>query len=202
MSEKPKLQLIQGGASKASAWLDCPKVILGRSPFDKNRYVSYRISKEHAHKSALSGRREPMFDLWANVFGKPPPIPGIEQYEDYKHLLSNNSFPRAYACFRGVRRPVGEDDRGTDVCAFVSKPKIRYISQISMACLAKPVEVPTDVLMVTHVKLDFPIGRAYQSAIDGPQFNGVVTKWEFVECDSENTSLPIGHKERFWKQCW
>ncbi len=118
-SVRQQLTVIDGGEKPASAWLDFPAIVVGRSPFDPSVPTAYRFAKTDFVKGAKLGRKQPTFEAWSLVFGRIPPIPNsfAMTFELAGRELS--SLKDATSCFRGIKRPIGADDRGFDTVAFV-----------------------------------------------------------------------------------
>lgn len=197
---KRSFKLITGGGRKPSAWIDIPQTIIGRSPSNKTQPTSFRIAGEGVRKALSAGHRQPLLDLWTFVFGRIPPVNSAEtKWGDHKSYLK--SFDSAHACFRGIKRPVGDDDKGFDIYAYVTKPvsMFRYIP--SMGCVIEPVTIPDDIVCVIYVKMDYPHGRRHLLGAAEPVTRGVVTHWELVEAD-ESGLLPIEWKTRYRTRMW
>ena len=124
---------------------------------------------------------------------------GASKWANCKPIL--NSMDGAHACFRGIKRPVGDDDRGYDIYAFVTKPRIMFKYAPSMACVVEPVEIPDDLVCVIYVRMDHPYGRRVARDATAPISRGVVTHWELVEAD-ESGQLPIDCQTRYRIQVW
>lgn len=107
----------------------------------------------------------------------------------------------AHACFRGIKRPVGDDDQGYDVYAYVTKPRVLFKYAPSMSCVVEPVEIPSDLVCVIYVRMDYPYGRYSASKKSKPISRGIVTHWELVEAD-QSGMLPIDHAERYRQKMW
>lgn len=148
------------------------------------------------------GRKQPLLDLWSGVVGEVPPFAGAERYErDFAKAAV--ALDGAHACFRGVKRPVGNDDNGFDVFAFVTKPTKMFTFEPSLGCSIKLRSVPNDVLLVSYARIDYANGRPYQAqAATPPEVAGVVFKWEFVEADPVQPRLPIDYQERYRQRKW
>lgn len=199
---QPTFKIITGGKGKPSPWLCPPLTVVGKAPFDRSEILAYRVSSGDLQKHLSQGRRQPILDLWCHVHGELPPIAGVSRYNS---LLAAHptGLHTAHACFRGLMRPAGEDDRGLDFAAFVTKPKIGFRYQPSMNCLIQPFNIPDDLVFVIYARLDFPEGRAYQRTNGKrPVTNGVVTHWQLVECDLKNPMLPIDYETRFRRKLW
>lgn len=154
-SDKPNLRLIQGGGEQLSEWLSPPKTVVGRSPFKKDAIMAYRVAAGDLRKHIQVGRRQPIMDLWWHVYGELPPLPGASRFGSELERQSVG-LHSARACFRGIMRPVGEDDQGLDHVAFVSKPTVGFKYKPSMSCLLEPYSIPSDLVFVIYARLDFP----------------------------------------------
>jgi hypothetical protein len=197
------LTVVEGGAGSSSPWLDFPSTVIGRSPFDRKQAVRYRFARHDIVKALEAGRRQPIFEAWSAVLGNAPPVPNISKWDERLRFCALRSLADAEACFRGLRRPVGEDDYGFDMVAFVSRPRwfFRYVP--SLACVAELAQVPDDLVFITHVKLDHPNeGRYGGHRRDLPPVRGVVTHWGFFEAECVSKCLPIGHQERYRRRMW
>jgi|UniRef100_Q11IP8 hypothetical protein len=202
VSVRPRLKLIEGGGKKSSEWLSPPSTVLGKSPFDNAAIMAYRVAPGDLRKHIATGRHQPILDLWWHVYGETPPVPGAERYSSM-FADTEQGLHSAHACFRGIMRPVAEDDRGLDYAAFVTKPKVGFRYRPSMSCVIEPYDIPEDLLFLIYAHLDFPEGRAYQSKTGNrPVTNGVVTHWQLVECDPAEPLLPMDYEARFRRRYW
>lgn len=143
-------------------------------------------------KAAEARRRRPAFEFWSVVLGRVPPVPGHERKDDSRLL----SLSAAHACFRGIKRPCGEDDDGIEFLAYVLKPTHFYVYTPSMTCVAAQQETPDDLVFVVYVRLDEPFDD------QGERPQGVVTHWEFVDADEGNPNLPSDFGHRYVKRLW
>jgi len=194
-----RFKVIEGGGQKPSAWLDIPPTIIGLSPESNKSQCGFRISTEGVRKALGIGNRQPLLDLWALVMGEVPPVNGARmKWAD--SLNSPQSFGSAVACFRGIKRPVGNDDTGFDIYAYVTSPRTTFKYTPSLSCVIQPVSIPEDVVCVTYVRFDHPTRRPARSA-DQISSRGVITGWELVEADPV-ACLPIDWKIRYRKQMW
>ena len=193
-------QVIEGGATAASPWLDLPTRVAARSPFDRDVPIDLRFSKERLSKLDQVGRRQPVLDAWALVHGRLPPIPNSSKLAD--QLLGREliGVRRAHACFRGTMRPVGDDDHGFDMIAYVTKPAVFVRYEPSMVCVGQIATVPADLLFATYVRLDRDKGAMRRGRLQA--VSGVVTHWQFLEADNRDTLLPAGYEERYRRRLW
>lgn len=199
---RQSLRVIEGGGASRPSWQQVPKLVLGRSPFDHSKIVRYRVATDDVQKGLDANRKQPLLDLWAAVVGELPPFPGVTRFKD-QFARTATSLAKAHACFRGIKRPVGDDDHGFDVIAFVSKPTQIFAFEPSPSCSIKMRAVPSDLVLVTYVRLDYSNGRPYRGAAsEPPPITGVVVSWEFVEADPDESDLPIGYTERYRQRLW
>ncbi|BCH62873.1 hypothetical protein RvVAT039_00890 [Agrobacterium vitis] len=197
---KFKYEVIEGGGRKPSAWIDLPQTVIGISPFKKNETLVYRLATEGPRKALEYGHRQSLLDLWSFVLGTIPPLNSAKtKWGDYNSVLT--SLGGAHACFRGIKRPVGDDDQGFDVFAFVVNPVVTFRYAPSMACLIEPVKIPDDIVGVIYIKLDYPDGRRPRIGASSPISRGTVTHWELVEADVEKC-LPVEWESRYRKRMW
>ena len=110
------------------------------------------------------------------VFGDPPPVPGVGDRNDMipGALISIRD---AHACFRGINRPLAEDDEGRDVIAYVTRPHFFYQYDPDMVSVALKVPVPRDLVFAVYARLIDPKNVAASDPL------GVITHWGFVETD-------------------
>lgn len=201
-SNSTKFQIIQGGGQTPSPWLDIPSVVIGRSTQNKNLNVVYRIAQSDVKKALNLNRRQPIFDLWSAVLGEIPPVPNAKsKWANINATKGLTSLLSATSCFRGLKRPVGDDDHGFDTFAFITKPTCMFRYEPSMGCTIRPVDVPSDLVHVTYVRMDYPEGRATAQKVPD-RVIGIVTHWEFVEADPLNPELPLGFAERYRQRMW
>ena len=200
-----KVPLRLGPPSQDATWQTLPQIVPGRSPFDKATLVGYRLSQTSIKKALEAGRRQPLFDAMSMIVGLPPNVPNISRWTKdgvYRPLFP---FAKSHACFRGLKRPIGEDDRGFDTFAFITKPEWGFKAATSMVCVAEPYQIPSDLVFVTYVRLDHPIRPlALETTRQFREFpvKGMVTHWGLVECDPVDPLLPIGHGERDRRKMW
>jgi hypothetical protein len=191
---KPSLVLVQGDGIPEPAWLAARSTIYARSPVDKDRPVAFRLALHDVRKALHSRRRQPIFDLWSVLFGEPPPVNNVH-YSGHASLIS---LSEAHACFRGIRRPIGEDDHGDNVVIYVLRPREHYVYRAHMVTVAHREPVPADVVFVCYARLDVP------ETSEPAGTKGVVTHWQFVEAAAgpRGELLPIGYEDRYGRRLW
>jgi hypothetical protein len=102
----------------------------------------------------------------------------------------------AHALFRGIERPLAEDDDGANVLAYVVKPTTMYeYDSNSMVSVALKITVPQDVVFVVYVRLDNPDAAP-------EDMTGIVTHWGFVEADKDDPTLPTEYNSRYRQRLW
>jgi len=197
--KRPVLKIVQGGATVASPWLNFPAMIDAPSPFNKKLSCSFRISREDTLKAVRAGRRQPAFQLWSVVIGKPPPVPNVDA-KNFPAGAGLTKLSEAHACFKGLNRPLAEDDDGSSVLAYVLKPRFFYVFDSdyegAMVCVARKEAVSDDLVFAAYVRLDEPCRNA------GASPKGVLTHWGFVEADTSHPELPVNHGSRYEKRLW
>lgn len=198
---RPNLVVIQGGGVTPSPWRVLPSTLIGRSPHSRDQLALYRLATNDLQKDIEARKYQPVFNAWSLVLGKIPPIPNASKIE--KSLSPNQliSIRDAHACFRGLKRPVGGDDRGFDVYTFISKPNHYVRFKPGMACQGVIANIPDELVFASYVRID--VGRRTQTP-NGSQsmVTGVVTHWGLIEADPSDPTLPMGFKERYRKQIW
>ncbi|MEC5324760.1 hypothetical protein [Aurantimonas sp. A3-2-R12] len=206
---KYRYQVIDGGGleppSEGSKWQTLPQIVPGRSPFDKATLVGYRLGQISIKKALESGRRQPLFDAMCMIVGQPPGVPNISRWTRDDIYRPLTPFAKAHACFRGLKRPIGEDDRGFDTFAFITKPEWTFEAVTNMVCVAEPYRIPPDLVFVTYVRLDQPArAELYEKTRQFREFpvKGMITHWGLVECDPTDPLLPIGHGDRYRRKMW
>ncbi|HZG31023.1 MAG TPA: hypothetical protein VE079_21440 [Ensifer sp.] len=200
----PRFEVIHGGGLRAPAWRDIPSTVLARSVTSRELAAFYRVAQADVQKALEANRRQPLLDLWSSVLGEIPPFPNAqEKWGTTMKVSPLVAMADAHACFRGLKRPMGNDDRGYDCYAFVSKPTRRFVYEPSMACCIKLVDVPADLVHITYVRCDFPLGRPPRIEDAETAGNlGIVTHWHFVEADQSEPNLPVDHKNRYRQRIW
>jgi hypothetical protein len=198
--KRPVLMIVQGGATVASPWLDFPATIGAPSPFDKTCLCSFRIGREDTLKAARAGRRQPAFQLWSVVIGKAPPVPNVTWHKNFPSDAGLTRLGEAHACFKGLQRPLAEDDDGSSVLAYILKPRFYYAFDSgydgAMVCVARKLVAADDLVFAAYIRLDEPCGGA------GISPKGVLTHWGFVEADANDPELPVNYRSRYEKRLW
>jgi hypothetical protein len=192
-SANQKPALVTGAAP--GDWLRVPSSLQAPSPFDRSIFCRLKISHNDIRKAARAGRRQLVFDLWGMILGSPPPVPGVGARND---LIPGplTSIADAHACFRGIQRPLSEDNDGRDVIAYVLRPRFFYEYDPDMVSVALKVPVPSDLVFVVYARLYDPDSIAASGPI------GVITHWGFVEADRADRKLPVKHASRYRTRLW
>jgi hypothetical protein len=189
---KPTLVVLKGGGLVPSPWLNIPTTVAAVSPFDPEPVI-YRIARHDVEKARAAMRRQPIFDLWSIVLGEPPQVPNVAPAKPGELTC----LAEAHACFQGIRRPVGLDDDGSSMLAYILRPRTHYVYEPSMVCVAAKQAVPADLVFAAYVRLDEPFGAKF------PGTTGVLTHWQYVEADSDGqVLLPVDYQTRYHKRMW
>lgn len=196
-------RIIEGGGEKPRpAWLSLPKLIIAKSHTSRDAGALYRVSQDTITTNLLANRMQPLLDFWSCVYGRTPPVANIGAFQNENEGKTLHSLAEAHACFRGLKRPVGQDDRGWDYVAFISKPKWFFRSERLMVTAARIAAVSDDLVFVTYVRLDRRREEGVITQTMGMPVRGVVTHWEFVEADPEDKQLPIDFDRRYTTRSW
>lgn len=201
--QRPKLQLIQGGGQRPAGWQDLPSTVIGRSPYSYEQPVRYRFAQHDLRKDLQQNKLQPFFSAWSLIFGRLPPIPNVSRLAQHLQTTPLTSLQNAHACFRGLRRPLADDNRGFDIFAFVTKPRVYAAHSPGMVCQAALAAVPDDLVFVTYVRIDHHAESRQALRRDtATRLTGIVTHWGFVESCPINTMLPIDSQERYRTRTW
>jgi hypothetical protein len=189
--KNPGLRPVSDGVGQ---WLKFPERVIAPSPEDKTVPCIFRLSDRDAVKMAAAGRRQLIFELWSIVLGTPPPVPGCA-HRNHNVAGELTCLNDSRALFRGIERPLAEDDDGANVLAYVQNPRFFYEYDPSMVSVALKVPVPTDLVFVTYARLD--------KSMDGSDaVRGTITHWGFVEADNSNRELPVHYSSRYRTRLW
>jgi hypothetical protein len=198
-----RFKVIQGGAQSNFGWLEPPRTVVSRSVISSSAVAIYRLATEDIAKQVQNGLRQPILDIWWQIFGQIPPVNGSRRYAGYRDIDTGNGLTKATSAFRGLKRPIGEDDNGFDCFALITQPKFRFCYVPSMSCPIEPIPVSADLLYVTYVRIDFNRFGAYTpQTANALVTEGVVTHGEFVERSPTHSELPLGFKERYRRRIW
>jgi hypothetical protein len=129
------------------------------------------------------------------VLGYDPPVPGVGARND---LIPGEltSIAEAHACFRGIERPLAEDNDGSDVVVYILRPRFFYEYDPNMVSVALKVPVPRGIIFATYVRLIDSDKIARTSPA------GTITHWGFVESDRADPRLPINYETRYRTRLW
>jgi hypothetical protein len=189
--ERPALNVISGDWVSSERWVDFPQTIKARSPFDVDRICEFRVSRSDVFKAADSRRRQPAYQYWSVLEGKPPPVPtdAVDASDGLVNLLD------AHACFQGIKRPAGEDDGGEEFVVYVLKPRSFFAYEFRSPIVFSTKEaVPPDLVFLAFVRMDQPS--------EPGTIKGVLTHWDFVDADERDEMLPVEYDTRFRAPLW
>jgi len=132
--------------------------------------------------------------MWSIILGVEPPVIGCK-HRNRKIAGELTRLSDAHALFKGIQRPLADDDDGSQILAYVLKPKFMYENNPDMVSVALKIAVPQDVVFVVYVRLN--------KASDGPDgARGTVTHWHFVEADPAFPTLPVDFSSRYHTRLW
>lgn len=137
------------------------------------------------------------------IVGKAPPVPNISSQLSKLSIDSLVSFSDAHACFRGLKRSLGDDKNGWDHYAFILRPKYYFRQITSMVCPVELVPWQQDLVFVVYAKLDYSEARRNNDIVISPlETVGIITHWAYVESDHRNPLMPVEYETRFRKRIW
>lgn len=173
-----------------------PPIVIARAPNGEND-VQLIVSKTTIAEFAKAHRRTPLFEAWVHLVGEMPPVNNAYHYP--QTIFPNaviRSLKDAHACFKGVKRPLNQEDDGEEVCVYViaTPQTVRWKSD--MACVAAIVDCPTNAVFTVHVR------SAASLQMGVSDVWGAITKWEFVNADAERPTLPENYTERYGELLW
>lgn len=176
-------------------WLKFPPTVAAPSPEDRTVPCIYALSTRDAITLAKAGRSQLNFELWSIVLGKPPPVPGVFHRNRPDAGSGLISLASAHASFRGIKRPLADDNDGANVLVYVLKPQCFYEYAPNIVSVALKSAVPDDLVFAAYVR---------PAASNGGQLSsrGIVTHWGFVEADKADLRLPVEHQTRYVSQLW
>jgi|ERR1700730_3167628 len=131
---------------------------------------------------------------------EPPPVPNVNWKKNFPVEAGLTRLSEAHACFKGLQRPLAEDDDGSSVLAYILKPHFYYIFDSdydgAMVCVARKLTVADDLVFAAYVRLNEPCRSA------GASPKGVLTHWGFVEADACHPELPVNCESRYEERLW
>jgi hypothetical protein len=137
---------------KPGAWLEFPAVVQAPSPEDRAVLCDFVLGRADVVTMDRIGRRQLSFEMWSIVLGLEPPIIGCA-HRNRKIEGELTKLAEAHALFKGIERPLADDDDGSEVMAYVLKPKFMYENNPAMVNVALKVAVPQDVVFVVYARL-------------------------------------------------
>lgn len=173
-----------------------PPTISIRSP-DGEGEIVIAISDVTVGELAKAQRRVPLFQMWTHLIGEMPPINNAMHYPQTQYPNAKLlALPDAHACFKGVKRPLNQEDNGDDVYIYVISTPQTVVWKSDMACMVAIVDSPPNTLFTVHVR---PVAALQY---DMPGVWGAATKWEFVNADAERPTLPEAFNSRYSETLW
>jgi hypothetical protein len=121
-------------------------------------------------------------------------VPGC-RHRNRKVVGDLTRLREAHALFKGINRPLAEDNDGAQVLAYVLKPSFMYEYDPGMVSVALKIPVPQDVVFVVYVRLN-NLGDGSGAMV------GTITHWGFVEADPGNPMLPVEYSSRYRSRLW
>jgi hypothetical protein len=73
--------------------------------------------------------------MWSIILGAEPPVLGCA-HRNRKMKGELTKLADAHALFQGIKRPLADDDDGSQVLAYVLKPKFMYENSPDMVSVA------------------------------------------------------------------
>lgn len=191
MDGTPKLTVIKNEeVISDKTWLSFPATVDAKSPENPDKICKFRVSKLDLAKQAEATRRAPIYDFWSNVIGIPPPVFAKTD----THCEGLSCLVEAHACWKGIKRPCGEDDDGAEYLIYALKPKGTYkFASKPPLTFAEYVDLPEDVIFSVLARLDNPATG---------DIRGVLIGWQFIETDPDDRMLPYKHETRYAKRLW
>lgn len=184
---------IEKGAFAPGSHLDL-RPLRCRSPLNKNEFIHVEISSDLIQQLAGNHRNSKLFEAWACLYGKPPPINGIP-LEASSALIGIED---AYASFRGIKRGCNDQNEGGDVYVLVTKPSITYNFKPSMACQACEESLEDGIVMITLLRMrpNHAKARKLETSAD-------IIGWDFVSASFNGSIwLPNATQDRFEEAIW
>lgn len=176
-----------------NSWRNPPSIVARGNPKD-GEILLLKVSRDITDVLRPGVLKTPLFMVWVHLLGLKPPMRQAGSIDLHDLVPSYSTLQNdATACFRGIKRPCGDDDNGATVCIFVMRPyvSVRYVP--SMASLVDMYEVPNDMCLTVHAVMRPPSGRG--------GVNGIITRLEYVRCDIQS-GLPIDHESRYEERLW
>jgi hypothetical protein len=131
----PKVRNVSHIFEALGEWLRFPETTLAPSPDDRSQPCTFAISSNDTTKAARAGRRQMAFELWSAVLGVPHQFQGSRN-ATRPEPCDLTSLRYAHACFRGIERPLAEDNDGENVLAYITRPRFFYEYDPSMVSVA------------------------------------------------------------------
>ena len=179
-------------------WIDFP-LVQAPSAEDRNKSAFYEISDEFIIRHFNNRRRVPIFQGWVHLAGRLPPIPNINSSMHRANVARMLSVQNASACFRGVKRPQGDEPFGSSILVYVVNSALTITYQSDAHCAARAAPSPTDTVLAVHVS---PGKQVVNYQDSSHMIDGVIIHWEFVRSDNTDRDLPRDYSTRYSKQLW
>ena len=100
-------------------WADLPPIV-APLPTDPTKLIKLDVSREFIVGNLRKNNRTPIYQAWAHLVGRVPPVPNIDFLNRLGVAPTLTTLENAHACFRGVERPLGDDLNGAKVYISIS----------------------------------------------------------------------------------
>ncbi len=177
-------------------WLLLDDPVPAPTPNDPQETFQYKVSPGFVRRNFENRKRTAIFQLWAHVLGRLPPINNIGRLASAEPSPTLTTLRDAIACFRGLKRPHDAEPDGASVLVYVLNPVISIEYFPDMVCLARAVRVPKNTVLTVQVRPDWPLQPSLED------INGSITRLEFVSSRDNDPTLPKGFDDRYEQLLW
>lgn len=166
--------------------------VLAPAPFNPKELVSLRIDRQLVAGIAGAGKRTKIFEMFYNICGVVPPVPGVGYHERESQFPDHfGGLKHARSLFRGIKRPFKADGLDGQIYTYIVRPRFVYEYLPHMVCVAKRYEAPNDTVLAVYVSFD-----------DEKCEKGAILSWEWVPVDKRDPNLPENYANRYDERIW